>query len=195
MTFAGLWKAGRISSGLALSTVALAAVALGGLAWFGGQTLETRVSDIASLDAATLDPANARRSIWKADLAALSEFPILGTGIGSHRHIYPAYMEDLADFMTFTFSHAESSWIHLGLEAGLAGVALLAGISRKSMLGQLTGRGATERVYASVAAALIAVQNGAHIVRVHDVAATRDALAVWQAVVQEGRGGASLQKP
>ena len=126
VVFAGLWKAGRISSGLALSTVALAAVALGGLAAFGGQTLETRVSDIASMDAAALDPSNARRSIWKADLAALREFPILGTGIGSHRYTYPAYMEDLADFMTFSFSHAESSWVHLGLEAGLAGVLLLA---------------------------------------------------------------------
>jgi dihydropteroate synthase len=62
------------------------------------------------------------------------------------------------------------------------GVALLAGLSRKAMLGSITGRGASERVPASVAAALIAVQNGAHIVRVHDVAATRDALAVWQAV-------------
>jgi dihydropteroate synthase len=63
-----------------------------------------------------------------------------------------------------------------------AGVALLAGISRKSMLGQITGREPGARVYASVAAALIAVQNGADIVRVHDVAATRDVLAVWQAV-------------
>ena len=63
-----------------------------------------------------------------------------------------------------------------------AGVALLAGLSRKSMLGQITGRAPAERVSASVAAALLAVQNGAHIVRVHDVAATRDALRVWQAV-------------
>ena len=62
------------------------------------------------------------------------------------------------------------------------GVALLAGLSRKTMLGKLTGREPRERVHASVAAALVAVQNGAHIVRVHDVAATRDALAVWQAV-------------
>jgi dihydropteroate synthase len=62
------------------------------------------------------------------------------------------------------------------------GVALLAGISRKSMLGQITGREPGARIYASVAAALIAVQNGANIVRVHDVAATRDALAVWRAV-------------
>ena len=62
------------------------------------------------------------------------------------------------------------------------GVALLAGLSRKAMLGRITGREVEGRVHASVAAALIAVQNGAHIVRVHDVAATRDALAVWQAV-------------
>ena len=62
------------------------------------------------------------------------------------------------------------------------GGALLAGLSRKAMLGKLTGREPLERVHASVAAALLAVQNGAHIVRVHDVAATRDALAVWNAV-------------
>jgi dihydropteroate synthase len=62
------------------------------------------------------------------------------------------------------------------------GVALLAGLSRKAMLGKLTGREPQERVHASIAAALLAVQNGAQIVRVHDVAATRDALAVWNAV-------------
>ena len=65
------------------------------------------------------------------------------------------------------------------------GGALLAGLSRKAMLGKLTGREPRERVHASVAAALLAIQNGAHIVRVHDVAATRDALAVWQAVKQQ----------
>jgi dihydropteroate synthase len=61
------------------------------------------------------------------------------------------------------------------------GVALMAGLSRKAMLGKLTGREPRDRLSASVAAALLAVQNGAQIVRVHDVAATRDALAVWQA--------------
>ena len=50
------------------------------------------------------------------------------------------------------------------------------------MLGRITGRDVNERVFASVAAAVIAVEKGARIVRVHDVAATRDALAVWQAV-------------
>ena len=64
------------------------------------------------------------------------------------------------------------------------GCALVAGLSRKAMLGKITGRDPSERVYASVAAALLAVQNGAQIVRVHDVAATRDALAVFHAAGQ-----------
>ena len=62
------------------------------------------------------------------------------------------------------------------------GVPVLAGLSRKSMLGALTGQDVSHRVHASVAAALIAVQHGASIVRVHDVGATVDALKVWRAV-------------
>jgi dihydropteroate synthase len=62
------------------------------------------------------------------------------------------------------------------------GCPLLLGWSRKSTLGQLTGRPVGERVVASVAAALAAVQQGAAIVRVHDVAETVDALKVWRAL-------------
>jgi dihydropteroate synthase len=61
-------------------------------------------------------------------------------------------------------------------------VPVLAGWSRKSTLGAVTGRAVDERLAASVAAGLIAVQRGARIVRVHDVAATVDALRVWRAV-------------
>lgn len=59
------------------------------------------------------------------------------------------------------------------------GVPVLAGLSRKAMLGRITGRAAGDRVYASVAAALFAAERGASILRVHDVTASRDALAVW----------------
>jgi len=59
---------------------------------------------------------------------------------------------------------------------------LLVGLSRKSMLGKITGNEVSDRVYASVAAALLAVAKGASILRVHDVKATRDALAVYNAV-------------
>jgi dihydropteroate synthase len=62
------------------------------------------------------------------------------------------------------------------------GYPVLGGLSRKSLLGAITGRGAGDRLAASIAAALAAVMRGARIVRVHDVAATVDALAVWNAV-------------
>lgn len=62
------------------------------------------------------------------------------------------------------------------------GLPLLAGMSRKSMLGAITGRAVGQRVSASVSAALLAAQRGANILRVHDVAETCDALALWHAV-------------
>ena len=65
------------------------------------------------------------------------------------------------------------------------GLPLLVGVSRKSMLGAITGRPVQERLPASLAAAVMAAGQGAGIIRVHDVAATRDALAVWSALRQE----------
>jgi len=66
---------------------------------------------------------------------------------------------------------------------------VVAGLSRKAMIGTLTGRkDHADRAAGSAAAALIALQNGAMLVRVHDVAVTRDALAVWRAVAALGAG-------
>ena len=66
------------------------------------------------------------------------------------------------------------------------GFPLLAGWSRKSSLGHITGRPVGERLAASLAAALLALQGGATILRAHDVRETRDVIAVWQAY-QAGR--------
>jgi dihydropteroate synthase len=62
------------------------------------------------------------------------------------------------------------------------GYPLLAGVSRKRMIGEITGRALAERAAGSVAAALLAVQNGASLVRVHDARETVDALRVWRAI-------------
>jgi len=62
------------------------------------------------------------------------------------------------------------------------GAPVLAGLSRKSMIGALLDHPVDERLHASVALALIAAQNGAAIVRVHDVGPTIDALRIWEAV-------------
>ena len=69
--------------------------------------------------------------------------------------------------------------------AAKAGYPVLVGVSRKSMLGAITGRPVEQRQAASVAAALLAAQRGAAILRVHDVAETRDALAIWSAIEGE----------
>ena len=61
-------------------------------------------------------------------------------------------------------------------------VPLLAGLSRKSTLGKLTGRPVGERLAGSLAMALLALQRGARILRVHDVRETRDVIAVWEAL-------------
>ena len=84
-----------------------------------------------------------------------------------------------------TVAHNLALLARLG-EIATLGFPVLAGLSRKSSLGRITGRPADDRLAASVAAAMLAVQRGARIVRVHDVAATRDALAVLAAV--EGGG-------
>ncbi|WP_115719388.1 dihydropteroate synthase [Gallaecimonas mangrovi] len=65
------------------------------------------------------------------------------------------------------------------------GLPLLVGMSRKSMVGHLLGRDVAERLPGSLACALIAVQQGAGIIRVHDVQATKDVIRVWQATVTE----------
>ena len=76
------------------------------------------------------------------------------------------------------------------------GAGVFVGVSRKGMIGTLTGRkSGAERATGSAAAAMIAVQRGAMIVRVHDVAATRDALAVWQAVHEGDAPAKAEPKP
>ena len=77
---------------------------------------------------------------------------------------------------------------NLALLAGLPaladlGLPLLVGLSRKSMIGALTGREVDGRLAGSLAAAVLAVERGARVIRVHDVAATRDALRVAWAVL------------
>jgi dihydropteroate synthase len=74
-----------------------------------------------------------------------------------------------------------------GLAAfGDAGYPLVVGLSRKSMLGKILGRPVGERLYGSLALAVMAAMNGAHIVRAHDVAATSDALKTVSAIRNGG---------
>ncbi len=87
------------------------------------------------------------------------------------------------------FGFGKRTGHNLALLEGLStlqklGAPLLIGLSRKSLLGQVAGADVNERLYASLAASVIAVMKGANIVRVHDVKATVEALKVASAVMQ-----------
>jgi dihydropteroate synthase len=77
---------------------------------------------------------------------------------------------------------------HLDVLVG-DGLPVLVGLSRKSMLGKLLGRATDERLAGSVALAALAVRAGARIIRAHDVAATRDAVLITQAVLDSAASG------
>ncbi|HUQ25537.1 MAG TPA: dihydropteroate synthase [Burkholderiales bacterium] len=69
--------------------------------------------------------------------------------------------------------------------AGLSDLPILAGLSRKSSLEKITGRAVGDRLAGSLALALLALQGGARILRVHDVKETRDVISVWEAFKNE----------
>ena len=87
-----------------------------------------------------------------------------------------------------TLEHNLSLMKHLERFGGL-GVPLLVGVSRKSMIGAVTGRPVGERLAGGLALAALAVAAGARIIRSHDVAATRDAVAMTVAVSAAGERG------
>ena len=83
-----------------------------------------------------------------------------------------------------TLAHNLSLLKHLHAIQSAFDLPLMAGLSRKTMIGNITGKPVEGRLAGSLGAAIAAVMHGARIVRVHDVAETVDALAVWQAATQ-----------
>ncbi len=158
---AGLWKSGRVGSSLAIVIVGVGAVVVAGIMFLGQGRIEDRIDQLASADADQIDSSNARRAIWNADSKAVQAFPLIGCGVGSHRYIYPVYMQNFVDFRGIIFSHAESSYVHLATETGLAGLTLV-GLGMVFVTGRilwhLLKRRETERVAAlsAVMASLVA---------------------------------------
>lgn len=162
--------------------------------------------------ASMINDINALRAPGALEIVAASQSGVClmhmqgDPGSMQHSPHYNDVVAEVADFLAERVAAAEAAGIALNriavdpgfgfgktLEHNLAlmrrlnelvvpGLPLLVGLSRKSMLGLLTGRPAPDRVHAGIAAHVLAVERGARIVRVHDVAATRDALAVLQAV-------------
>jgi O-antigen ligase/tetratricopeptide (TPR) repeat protein len=88
----------------------------------GSDRLADEMSD---LDAATLDQLDhnaGRRKIWEANLHAAPHFALVGAGIDAHRHVYPIHFEDPSPV---EYTHAESGYLQVALEAGIPGLLLL----------------------------------------------------------------------
>ena len=81
--------------------------------------------ELASLSAGSVDDLDrfgTRRQLWAADMTAASQFPVLGTGVGSHVEVYPAYFEHQ---FALEYTHAENGYLQVLLESGIAGLLLL----------------------------------------------------------------------
>lgn len=119
---AGLLRTGlnRIT-GLAAAVVILL-ISLGLVATFGSQDPFQRTAQMLEGSQSLDEISNARLQLWKADLHAVVDFPLLGSGPGSHQYVYPLYLEKTPHF---TFTHAENCYVQILVECGLAGVAIL----------------------------------------------------------------------
>jgi len=90
----------------------------------GHERISRRLEDISSGSLERLDRAAARRTVWANTLEAVKAFPILGSGVGSFREVYPLFGQSLENETT-EFTHAENSYLQVALETGLVGVGLM----------------------------------------------------------------------
>lgn len=121
----GLWRGFNLPGTMAALFLGTSVLIFSGLAFLDQEQVQTRIEELISGDAEKVDAGGVRRAVWAADAKVIKQFPLLGTGIGSHRDVYSLYMDNYAEFATFELTHAESSYIHLALEAGLIGCGLL----------------------------------------------------------------------
>ncbi|RMG38576.1 MAG: hypothetical protein D6725_06895, partial [Planctomycetota bacterium] len=106
---------GRLLGGLLLSGCALAAVFVFVVADRMAERVADRLDDWSSAN---------RWAIWQANVSAFRDFPLVGTGVGTHREVYPIYL-DLPLFDR-EFTHAENGYLQVASETGLAGLGLTA---------------------------------------------------------------------
>ena len=102
--------------------VGLVAVLAAALVIHGHDRVANRLDDLTSGSVETLDRNEGRRKIWRADMVAVQKSPIWGTGVGSHREVYPMYMPDPPPT---EYTYAESGYQQVATETGLVGLSLV----------------------------------------------------------------------
>ncbi len=92
------------------------------LAIHGHRNVAERLDDYAAGSLDELDTDGGRRAIWHADALAFGDYFVFGSGVGSHREVYPMHLSQPYET---EFTHAENGYLQLGLECGIPGIALL----------------------------------------------------------------------
>lgn len=121
----GLWRGFRLGGAMAAVLIGGGLLGLGLLTFSDQEQLQTKLDQLISADVEQIDTGGNRQAVWAADAKVIRKFPLLGTGVGSHRDVYTLYMENYADFARNEMTHAESSFIHAALETGLIGAGCL----------------------------------------------------------------------
>jgi len=117
------YRASAIGPKLALSLGAVALLIGVSLTIFGHEGVARRLGTLAAGSIDAVDKAHARRTIWSTVAKAIPDYPLLGAGVGSHREVYPMYLESTDSWKYF--SHAECGYLQVALESGTVGFALL----------------------------------------------------------------------
>lgn len=92
-----------------------------GLTIFGGEYLSRQMDTLWSGSFEEMDSQGNRRKLWSVVLDGIQDYPILGTGVGSHREVYPTYMKE---YSPVEYTHAENGYLQILLETGATGLLL-----------------------------------------------------------------------
>jgi O-antigen ligase/tetratricopeptide (TPR) repeat protein len=116
-----LYRGSLLGRGALLAMVGVGLFVGACLGIFGYEMLASELDDFGSL--AKLDQGETRRNLWKADMAGVADYPLVGTGLGSHRPVYPMYLSNQPPGKEYT--HAENGPLQVLLEAGIPGLLLV----------------------------------------------------------------------
>ena len=117
------YRASLVSPRFALGLGAVVLLLGVSLTIFGYDHVSRRLKTVTAGSLAALDGPQGRRTIWSTVVKASSDYRLVGSGVGSHREVYPMYLE-WTDSEKY-YSHAESGYLQVMLESGIAGLALL----------------------------------------------------------------------
>lgn len=115
------FRGGLLGRWFLISSIGVVSIVAILVALNGGDLLSERVNQLSSGSLEELDHGQGRRRVWNAVLRATADFPLLGTGVGSHRDVYPKYLDRPIES---DYTHAECSYLQIAEETGGIGACL-----------------------------------------------------------------------